>query len=177
MLQIKRITRYNLPRYPRGGQYICPPSTVGAKIRDVSALLALAALIESCDDHTTSGVPIPPNFISEVNARRVITNVFTARNIALDSNQVVTIPLDGVDTLVLNVDGFNDSLQVGYEYILWDDALEFTPAVSSVLDSLNHHATPHVLTVDAEPRGANAEAHLQQVVQQFLDSLGAHGVI
>jgi hypothetical protein len=177
MLQIKRIVRYNLPRYPRGGQYVYPPSTAGARVRDVAALLALAALIESCGDTSTGGVPLPPRSVSEASARQIITQVFTGRTIALDSSQVVTIPLSAADTLVLNVDGFNDSLQVGYEYVLGDDELQFPPAVCNTLDSLNESATPHILSIDPEVQRAAAEAHLQQVVQQFLDTLAAHGVI
>jgi hypothetical protein len=140
---------------------------------------AQPALIESCDKNGTStgGVPQPPLYVSEASARQIITQVFTGRTIALDSSQVVTIPLSAVDTLVLNVDGFNDSLQVGYEYVYGDDELQYPPAVCNTLDSLNESATPHILTIDPEIRRAAAEEHLQQVVQQFLDTLAAHGVI
>ena len=175
MLQIKRIACYGLPRYPRGGQYVMPSKSTVAMVRETAALLALAALVESCDN--PSGAPMPPRYVSEASARQAIGQVFAGRNLALDTSQVVRVPLDGVDTLVLNVDGFNDSLQVGYEYILWDDREQFTPPVCKTLDSLNLVATPHILTVDAEADRVGAEARLQLIVNQFLDSLAAHGVI
>jgi len=177
MLQIKRIIRYDLPRYPRCGQYVCPPRSSGAFVRDAAALLALAALLDACDERPLGGVPVPPRYVSEIDARQIMNQVFADRDITLDSSQVVTIPIGVHDTLTLNVDGFNDSLQVGYEYILWDDQEQFTPDVSRTLDSLNLAATPHILTVDAELDKAGAEAHLQLVVQEFLDSLAAQGVI
>jgi len=177
MLQIKQITRYDFPRYPPCGQYVCPPSTTGGKVRDVVALLALAALLDACDERPLGGVPVPPKYVSEVDARQIINQVFIDRDITLDSSQIVSIPMGAHDTLTLNVDGFNDSLQVGYEYVYWDDQLQFTPPVCATLDSLNLASTPHILTVDAEPDKAGAEMHLQKVVEDFLDSLAEQGVI
>ncbi len=177
MLQITKITQYARPKYPHGGQYVCPPSTAGARVRDAAALLSLVALLDSCGTEPTGGVPPPPQLLSEASARQIIKQVFTARSITLDTSQVVTIPLSPTDTLELNLDSFNDSLQVGYEYIYEGDNTEFTPAIRNTLDSLNEESMPHILTLDAETQRAAAEAHLQQVVNEFLDSLHAQGVI
>jgi hypothetical protein len=139
--------------------------------------LALAALLDACDEQPLGGMPVPPKYVSEVDARQIINQVFIDRDITLDSSQIVSIPMGAHDTLILNVDGFNDSLKVGYEYILWDDQEQFTPAVSRTLDSLSDSATPHILTVDAELDKAGAEAHLQTIVREFLDSLAEQGLI
>lgn len=176
MLQIKQITTYNLPRYPQCGQYVCPPRSSVALVRDAAALVAMAALLDSCMWHTT-GVPPPPEFVSEFNARQTIEKVFSSRGIALAADQLITVPGLNSDSLSLVVDGFNDSLQVGYEYVVDQDWVAFPSEVCDRLDSLNRTATPHITAIQAPWQAEDAEAYLRRVVEAFLDSLKSQGVI
>jgi hypothetical protein len=176
MLQIKQIARYDLPRYPKHGQYVYPPSTAGARVRDVAALLALAALIESCMWHT-AGIPPPVKYFSELEARKAIEGAFSARGIRLQADRTVVLPTADSDSLVLTIDGFNDSLQVGYEYVVDQDWSVFTSDVCHLLDSVNRTATPHIAAFQAQSPAEDSDKYLRRVAEAFLDSLKVQGVI
>jgi hypothetical protein len=178
MLHIKQIDRYDLPRYPRGGQYVCPPRSSGAIARNSATLLMLGALLDSCGGWVPmGGMPIAPKCVSEERAREIIGNVFVARGIRLQADWTVAVPIGHADSLSLNADGFNDSLQVGYEYISSDDGPVFTNDARYWLNNLDHSASPHVLVLNEEVERAEALNHLQQMTEAFLDSLKVQGVI
>jgi hypothetical protein len=176
MLQIKQIARYELPKYPRGGEYIHPPRTSAALLRDAAVLIAVATVLDSCVPPLMGKLALP-KYVTELDARQAIGEVFATQGVKLKPDRTVAVRFGQSDSLVLSIDGFNDSLQVGYEYVSVDDRAMFTPGVCARLDSLNRSASPHILTVDAEVQQDGAEAHLRQVVETFLDSLKAQGVI
>jgi hypothetical protein len=176
MLQIRRVDRYDLPRYPRYGQYVLPPNSTGAKVRDAVALVVVAASLESCIP-PIMGVPIHPYNVSELDARQTIDAAFAERGIKLSTDRSVAVPLSKKDTVKLEIDGYNDSLQIGYEYISYGDRAAFTSEVCYVLDKLKRTASPHIATLQPVVEGVDAQAHLRQIVAAFLDSLKAQGAI
>ncbi len=156
MLRITQISRYDLPRYPQGGQYVHPPRSSAAKVRDAAALSILAYALRSCGPWM-GGKPLPPKYVTEIEARLVIGEVFAARGIKLVADQAVTVPFSQSGSAKLVVDGFNDSLQVGYEYISIEDKPIFTDDVCRRLDNLNRDASPHIITLPTEVEGEDAE--------------------
>lgn len=180
MLSIKPLRRYDLAKYPLAGHYQAPPQTYAGLARNAIALAALAGLLESCFP-IAGKLPAPP-MLSEVDARATIMKAFASQNITLSPDQQLAV-LDGSDTLaVVTADGYNEQLKIGFEYITPADRNEFYEQVRQSLDRTKLDGPVHILTIDAQPSCSNtqdnsAELHLQQVVNDFLASLRAQGVI
>jgi hypothetical protein len=171
MLEIRQIAKYNRARYPRHGEYVLPSKSVPHIVRDLAVLTALAALTETC------GPPPPPRFLSEYDARWIITQAFSNAGLSFREDTKVLVRLSGGNSTELNLDGYNDSLKVGYEYVSRGDRDEFTAEICRQLESSKYTSAPHVLTVDALLERESPQEHLEGVVKAFLDSLKAHGVI
>lgn len=179
MLEIRRVTRYRKARYPRGRYSVyTPPLPESFVKRGAVSLFALAA-IESlgCDTGTTGPPPVWPGFVTEEGARQVIEQVFADNGIQLERDLPFILHLAADDSVELSLDGFNDSLRVGYEYILEEDWQTFTDQVSDVLDSLANETGPYVKPVPATTRFDDSATYLRATVQEFIDTLKAHGII
>jgi hypothetical protein len=173
MLRVRQIRSYAVPRYPEGRFEPWKQSAGVAILKQGASTAALLLLLESCDDKGVSGVPARPDFLTESEARAAITHVFTSNGIALTADapfEVVTAP---GDTTTLPLDGYNDSLKVGYEYLAGTDAVTFTTAILAKIDSTTADAGPYVKIteemVDADSLG--------RIMQNFIDTLKAHGAI
>ncbi|MBK7142757.1 MAG: hypothetical protein IPH75_11830 [bacterium] len=174
MLEIRQITRYEVPLYPRDGNFqTCPPSRIILQFGGITA--AIAIVTQSC---TCMGPPPPPRLIGEKDARSAITSLFAARQIELKTDQPITLRIDQPDSLVLSLDGYDPKTQVGYEYLASKDRDSIPDAYRSRLDSTRLESAPHILVIDAQyasyyDRGQK----LVDIVEKFLDSLKAQGVI
>jgi hypothetical protein len=142
-------------------------------LKQGASTAALLLLLESCDDKGVGGVPVRPDFLTESEARAAITHVFANNGIALTADapfEVVTAP---GDTTTLPLDGYNDSLRVGYEYLANTDMVTFTASVRAKMDSATADTGPYVKItegiVDADSLG--------RIMQNFIDTLKAHGAI
>ncbi|MBK7142756.1 MAG: hypothetical protein IPH75_11825 [bacterium] len=148
--------------------------------RNAVAIAALATLLESCIP-IAGKLPAPP-MLSEVDARATIVKAFASQNIALTPDQQLAIPLGSDDVAIVTADGYNDQLRIGFEYITSEDRHEFTEQVRQSIDKSNLEGPQHILTINAQPGCLNTqdnstEVHLRQVVNDFLASLRAQGVI
>ncbi len=179
MLRIKQIKKYRIAKYPRGSYRKSPEYLVPALLRDSAVVAGMMLLIESCDSGTTSGIPSPPEVVTEAEARLVINRVLADNGIICQSDVPLDLSLGGGDAAHLVIDGYNDSLQVGYEYAKGDDAETFTPQVASALDSIAKAQGPYIKVIEQvyKDLGIDYEQLLESTVQQFLDTLKAHGVI
>lgn len=177
MLKIRPLAMYHRAKYPAFGMFHNAPKTTPGKIRDITVLAGLAVMLDSCLPFSTSGVPVPPRMISEADARNMIDKVFVSYGLSVEHDLKLRYSLNGNDSTLLEIDGYDDSLNVGYEYISVDDRLTFTRSLSAHLDSLKLSDSPHILPIDALPDSERDSQLLEQISRSFLDSLKAHGVI
>jgi hypothetical protein len=180
MLEIRRVNRYQTARYPIG-RYVrnVPPLPESLVKRGAMSLLALAVLETlSCDNGTgtTGPPPTPPDLMTENEARQVIEQVFADSGIQMERDLRLIVHLAGNDSLDLVLDGYNDSLQVGYEYVYSpEDRESFDPHARQALDSLVAETGPYIEPIDDWPKGY--ESYLRMEVDAFIDTLKSHGII
>ena len=181
MLEIRRVKRYRKARYPRGrySDYT-PPLPESLVKRGAISLFALAALEAlGCDsgNGVTGPPPLPPDLVTETEARQIIEQVFVDNGVQLERDLPFILHLAADDSVTLDLDGFNDSLQVGYEYIIGDDWETFTLQVRGVLDSLANENGPYIKPVEQIEDEGDYTSALRATVQEFIDTLKAQGVI
>jgi hypothetical protein len=176
MLEIRRVGRYTTAKYPQG--CFVQPSVLPrslAKRGTVSALMLV--LLEACSGEGGTGLtgppPIIPTLVTENEARQVIEQTFGVHGVSFDEDVRFVLNHGPNDSTELQLDGFNDSLQVGYEYIYDLDALSFTPRAQSALDSLVNENGPYIKPINA----VDHPEIIRQVVEEFIDTLKANGII
>ena len=179
-LEVRRVMRYSAAKYPRRHYTEKPPALPGALMKRGALSVVMLALLEStaCEDVGTTGPPpVLPSLVTENEARRVIERAFGAHGIRLQEDIGVMFHYGDNDSALLALDGYNDSLRVGYEYVSRTDEPAFTPAVKTALDSLVDHGGPYVEPIDGIETRQDYEKILQQIVDEFVDTLKAHGVV
>ncbi len=177
-MKIRSMSKYSVPRYPRG-VYYSKPGVLPKELTRAGALSVIAALVlQSCDGKGTqiAGVPaISP--ISEQVAQGVINGVFDRNGIDLDHDVLVRFERAAGDTVDLVVDGYNDSLAVGYEYLIGLDYSTFDHQVVAVLEDSALAKEPHITPIHNVDVNGPWQQTLETATQQFIDSLIARGVI
>jgi hypothetical protein len=178
MLKVKQVRKYSLAKYPQGNYQEPPEHLLPEILKDSAMIASMMLLLESCSG-TTTGVPNPPEMVTETEARSVVNRVLQDNVITWRSDVQLAIGLGGSDTVRLVVDSYNDSVRVGYEYVTDDDYASFTPRVTAVLDSVANAQGPYIKVIDEIERREHSdyEQLLERSMQQFLDTLKAHGVI
>jgi hypothetical protein len=177
MLKIKIINKYTLPRYP-AGIYHSRPEPKSIKIAKGSLAVALmATFLDSCNCVGVTGPPpLPPEMVTENEARAVINRVFARNDIILEPDKSLTFHFTQNDSALLNLDGYNDSLKIGYEYIYQNDKSSFNSQIVNALDSVAHSpGGPHVKAVEAIPKYSDYGIFLDSLMQKFIDTLKAQG--
>ena len=181
-IEIKQVRSYTRAKYPRityrESRRIYQGNLLIAGMTS-AALLALlgSACLEQAD--TRPGLvgppPMPPNYITENEARSVINEAFARNGIALDADVPLDFLRDNKDRVILNLDGFNSKLNIGYEYIFADDAATFTPEVITDLEKAysTRETGPFVITV-SPPRSPE---ELESLIQEFIASLRSKGIL
>ena len=111
--------------------------------------------------------------LTENEARAVITNVFTGNGIQLTPDVTISIVGSHGGTTDVVLDGYNDSLRVGYEYVSPSDAASFTSEVIARINADAAGSGPYIKT-EAQQFGAD---ELEYLTQAFIDTLKAHGNI
>lgn len=183
MLKIRRVSRYSSAKYPRGSFRPYRRGVAESMATRGAATLLLLALYEACSDSgngVTGPPPLPPDMVTESEARQIITGVFDRNGIDLEEDFRLVFQMGPGDSVVLDVDGFNDSLRVGYEYVAPDDRQVFAP---EVIDSLWQAASgggPFIKTLDAGYKYHGNTQYIEELelqIEEFIDSLKANGVI
>jgi hypothetical protein len=179
-LEIRRVKRYGAARYPRKQYGEKTPDFPGTLMKRGALSFVMLALLESsaCDDVGTTGPPpVMPSLVTENEARRAIEQAFGAHGIGLQEDVGILLHYGDNDSTLLTLDGYNDSLRVGYEYVYGNDFREFSPAVRHALDSLIDAGGPYIEPIDVIEMQHDYNTILQQIVDEFVDTLKAHGVI
>lgn len=185
MLKIRRLKRYRTAKYPRRKYAPKVPGLVDGLIRRGGVSLVLLALIENlgCDNPfggggvgVTGPPPVAPDMVTENEARQIITQVFTGTGISLDENYRLAFQPSEPDSTILYVDGYNDSLRVGYEYLTPQDVI-FTQSVRSALADSAKASGPYIKTIGETIDNSNNRENLEMEIEAFIDTLKAHGII
>jgi len=178
MLQIRPIKKYTVAKYPRGAYYAKPDPAIITLSKGAMVAAVMTMLVEACDGGGTTGPPpLPPTFVTETEARAVIDSVFADNGISLVENFMLRFQMPTGDTVDLELDGYNDSLEVGYEYIYDSDYSVFTSSVVNALDSAAAQNGPYIETIDQVTQSSDYRTVLENTVQSFIDSLKAQGAI
>jgi hypothetical protein len=172
MLKIKRIRSYRIPRYPAGQfEPWKQPAGVAMVKRGVSSA-ALLLLLDSCIGAGLHGKPIIV-WITEADARAAIDSVFARNGIQLAPDVPHDVVLSSKKSAHVVLDGYNDSLSVGYEWVTAADRKSFSDKVWNQLDSDAANSGPYVKAV----RETTSPDQLARIMQDFIDTLKAHGTI
>jgi hypothetical protein len=139
-----------------------------------AASLVLLAILESCDGTGQTGPPpVPPEMITENEARQVIERIFADSSITMTNDVPYMVHFSNGDSAGVILDGFNGSLQVGYEYLTGNDFNEYTAEVGRALDSLMNENGPYIEMVGE----TNWDWRIEAQIEAFIDTLKANGVI
>ncbi len=182
MLKIQKVAKYDVPKYPKGLYYQKPPPFPGELLKRGAATLAMLALLESCSEKTvgtTGPPPVLPDMVTENEAQQIINQVFTVNGLILENDVPFVLHLGPNDSTELRLDGFNDSLHVGYEYLTDTDNEDFNNEVLQRLDDLSTSAGPYIKVLQTEHKYPHYDYQMimESYVQEFIDTLKARGVI
>lgn len=180
MLKIKQVRKYSLAKYPSGNYQGPQEHLLPELLRDSAMVAGMMLLVESCSGGGQTGPPpVLPDMVTESEARSIVNRVLQNNGITWQNDTPLTLSLGDGDTVHLVIDSYNDSLQVGYEYAADNDYATFTPQVTATLDSVAQAQGPYIKVIDEISRHeySNYEQFLESTMQQFLDTLKAHGVI
>jgi hypothetical protein len=176
MLRVRRVRRYKVARYPAGSYTPARPHVEGWKRG--GATLLLLALLEACDDVGTTGPPpVMPDWVTENEARGIVERVFADSGIALQRDVPLVLRFGPDDSTTVTLDGFNDSLRVGYEYLAGDEYWTFGPLIRSALVDSTNGDGPYVDVFGPEYKFDAYQQDIERHIEAFLDTLRAHGVI
>lgn len=178
MLEIRRLRRYRIAKYPRVNYQPRRQHPAVAITRQGLLSALLLALIDSCNGSGVTGPPpVVPDLVTENEAREIIEQVFSGNSIQLTPDFNLRIVRAEGDTLDLTLDGYSDSLRVGYEYVAQSDYDIFTSAATHSLDSLTAGSGPYIEPIQEALKYDDYVQQLEATVQEFIDSLKASGAI
>jgi hypothetical protein len=180
MLKVKQVRKYSLAKYPPGNYQEPPEHLLPELLKDSAMVASMVLLVESCSGGGTTGPPpVLPDMVTESEARSIVNRVLQNNGITWQNDAPLILGFGVGDTVHLVVDGYNDSLRVGYEYATDGDHSTFTPRVITALDSVAKVQGPYIEVIDEINRREHSgyEQLLEMSMQQFLDTLKAHGVI
>ncbi|TFH64455.1 MAG: hypothetical protein E4G91_05750 [Candidatus Zixiibacteriota bacterium] len=180
MLKVKQVRKYSLAKYPSGNYQEPPEHLLPELLRDSAMVAGMMLLVESCSGGGQTGPPpVLPDMVTESEARSIVNRVLQNNGITWQDDAPLALSLGGSDTAHLVIDSYNDSLRVGYEYVSHDDYNIFTPQVTAALDSLAKGQGPYIEVIEPvyKYEDTDYEQFLESTMQQFLDTLKAHGVI
>jgi hypothetical protein len=127
--------------------------------------VAVLGALNSCVD--LLGVPVPPDMITEDSARTIINKVFSESGIDMKADVEHLLIFDENDSLKVNLDGYNDSLKVGYEFMNWaEDTVIINKEHTKMASADNSNIKLlHKCQIEI------AEEEFEQTISDFIDSL------
>jgi len=179
-MKIKRIRRYKRARYPRG-RYRRKKRSVASSVAQGSlSSLLIMALTEACDwpgVGVTGPPPVMPEMVTENEARQVINRVFSENGIALQQDFPIIFKW-AQDSLAFDVDGFNETLKVGYEYVNPEgESPVFSKEFKTSLEAAGNADGPFIELVDPVLQDPASEDALESEILAFINKLKGLGII
>jgi hypothetical protein len=183
MLRIEPIKSYTLPRYPQGFYYERHGNYPWKIAGSIASTALLALLLSSCKPEPVGLAgppPMPPDMVTEMEARTIINEVFARNGIKLEADIPFSFSLADQNPISLNLDGFNKDINVGYEYRTDEDVSSFTAEVTAELDKAteSNPKGPYIKVIDEQnDYGEKAYRDIEKIIQDFIDDLRSRGVI
>jgi len=147
-------------------------------VKTGTALGLMAGLLQGCDlvgGGTVGPPPIPPEMMTEADARIVIRDVFAENGIELNEDVPLQFEIELGDSVAIRdvlVDGYSSELRTGFEYFSEDDDYDVRAASSAMTDTTQHGP---IFVNEGVPE--ESEQFLEEQTQAFIDSLRAMGWI
>jgi hypothetical protein len=177
-MRIRPLGRYDIAKYPQAQFARYHQSKVLQHVKNGAALALFTTLFQSCtnDGGDLIGVPPPPDLITEHVAREKIVDAFSRNSISLESDVDVLFAISDTLNQSFTLDGYNDSLSVGYEYISVDDP-DLTNYSYQIREAINDTTdNKHILLLD-DYFEEGYESLLDTLTQDFIDDLRARGIL
>jgi len=173
MLEIKPQKNYKVAKYLIGKYQVTNRNVSNALIKKGLIPLSFAAIMELCVPIACMGVTDFPDVVPENEARLVINKIFADNDINLIEDYRYILNYNN-NNLEYDLDGYNDSLNIGYEYLSRDDS---SNDFVEYIDSIGIENEPHLKLIYPEFKDDSYEQRLEAITQQFLDSLKQLGII
>ncbi len=171
-MRIINVNKYDVAKYPQKEYAKHHQLAILKHAQNSAALTMLASLALGCGGLGVSGPPpVEPDMITEQAAREKIVEVFSRNNISLESDVAVLFEISDTLNESITLDGYNDSLSIGYEYISEDEPDYFSDELSEVLNDTTDDR--HILMMYCE----GYESLLDHLTQDFIDDLRARGIL
>jgi hypothetical protein len=173
MLTVKKIRKYTVPRYPKG-EYFKKKNSQASKFLTTGILSAsVMGMLDSCIiEPGLTGEVAPPPLITEDSAKKIINQVFLDRGIALREDAEHLFIHNGRNSIKINLDGYNDSLKTGYEYVSRPE-----DSIIANKDFNQFSSTPNSNIKFIEQKFQSEEEQLEDIIIDFIDSLISRGNI
>jgi hypothetical protein len=183
MLKIKKIRKYAIARYPHEIYYYKPYSFTSKLLKRILAPTFILTLLGSIAPEPIGAVgppPVAPDMVTENEARAAIEEVFARNNINLKHDVKYLLKYGEDHQAELELDGYNDSLGIGYEYLDWKkdkDFNVFTPDILTAIENQKNGSGPFIEVIRPLVKDRHSEENLENLIQEFIDSLKARGII
>ncbi len=207
MLEIKPIKSYKLPKYPQGLYYGPPENYPWNLINTGIASAALLALLGCSSSNGVVGPPpsggvvqtppnggivqpppngivgpppMPPDYVTEREARTIINQAFAKYGVTFEEDVPKSFSVEG-QPFTVNLDGFNQELNIGYEYESTLDGYqlffdEIGPG-SWIAGAATNTSDSSILVIENVPDGTSGNGYLEKVVEKFIHELQSHGIL
>jgi hypothetical protein len=176
MLRLKSRRFYRVAKYPRKRFTPYRKSDTAALVQKGGLALMLSALLDACDGTGVTGPPpVEPDLVTENEARSVIEAVFTDNGITMINDVPVVLKWSPQDSTTLVLDGFNDSLRVGYEY--HSSYNRFLPEENQAIEDAIEGDGPWIRVIDTQSKDPGASTRIRLDIEAFIDTLKANGII
>ncbi|MFC2170360.1 hypothetical protein ACFLQJ_00110 [Calditrichota bacterium] len=179
-MQVKKLKRYSIPMYPQGLFHPRRENTINKAVKAGTLSATLLALLQGCEEFPYFGKGVDGNMayepaMTEADARLVIEEVFTRNNIQIPDEITLVFSSASADSIELDLDGYNDSLKVGYEYNGENEYLCYDDTLNAEFESALNDSGYHIKI--SSTVAEDDDEYLENLMQTFIDSLKAHGVI
>jgi hypothetical protein len=177
-MKIKRLRRYNRAKYPRGTYRRRQKNQVSQTAKGGLTSLLIMALTDACEGVGVTGPPpVMPEMVTENEARQVIGQVFLDHGVVLQQDFPLVFRW-AQDSLAFVVDGFNEGLAVGFEYVNPEgETPSFSDGFRTALDAAEEDGGPYIEIVDPAFRDPGFEVVLEQQILAFIERLKGLGII
>jgi len=182
-MKIRKVRRYRRARYPRGTWRRRQKDPVSQTAKGGLTSLLLMALTDACDVPglgATGPPPVMPEMVTEHEARQIINQVFVDNGVTLQEDFPLVFRW-AQDSIVFDVDGYNEELEVGYEYLNPDysDHQYFSQEAVTALNEARDGDGPHIEIVEPGDYYAmpKSEAEIEAQIRAFIEKLKGMGII
>ncbi len=124
--------------------------------------------------------PMPPDYVTEREARTIVDQAFARYGITFDEDVPKSFSVEG-QPFTVNLDGFNQELNIGYEYESTLDGYqlffdEIGPG-SWIAGTATNRSDSSILVIENVPDGTSGNGYIEKVVEKFVHELQSNGIL